>query len=187
MFFSSFRSVFQILIENHFPAPARSFLDGLQNSNQPTTSQNSQNSQNPQNSQGSPKRTRGSNLKRRVLAGLEFRPSAKKARVISYTDESDDEMEETMPENSVKPAKSIPKKPSIIDSDSESDVEMVETKKPAKSKKSINTKKSVKTKKSVNTKKWVNTKRKLRNRKESSSDAHMTSDESGADDYDSTG
>lgn len=161
-------------MENHFPAPARKFLDNLQNSNKPTSSQNSQNSQ---NSEPILKRTRGSNLKRRVLAGLEFPLSAKKRRVV-YTDDSEEEVEAEKSKKSVKRSKSIPKKRSVLDSDSESDVEMLETEKPTK------TKKSVKTKKTVNTR----NSRRLRRRIESSSDSHMSdSGESRAGDNDSSG
>lgn len=78
--FSLLRSVFEILIENHFPAPSRGFLDEIQNSNQPAH----------KNRSPSPLKTRRSDLKRKVLADLDFRRSNKKARVI-HSDESDTE------------------------------------------------------------------------------------------------
>lgn len=113
------------MVENHFPAPARAFLDNnVQSSSQPTSSQDGP----------SQSKMRNSTLKRRVLAGLELRRSTKKPRVI-YSDDSDEEVEDTKPVKTSKSAKSV-KKPSVIYSDSESDEEMVEQKRPVKTKKS---------------------------------------------------
>ncbi|XP_055306092.1 protein strawberry notch-like [Sitodiplosis mosellana] len=123
-FVSTAKSVFEIMIENHFPAPARGFLDDYQNSEQQESSQKSP----------SPEKKRRSNLKRRVLAGLELRPR-KKLQVI-YSDDSNNEVDEKKSAKSSKPPKLVSKNRSVLYSDSESDVEMAEAKKPVKAEKS---------------------------------------------------
>lgn len=104
--YSLLRNVFEILIENHFPAPSRGFLDDIQNSNQPAH----------KNRSPSPLKTRRSDLKRRVLADLDFRRSNKKARVI-YSDESDTE-------NQQDGKRVIKTQPLVYSGDSESENEV---------------------------------------------------------------
>lgn len=83
------------------------------------------------NSESPGRKVRDSTLKRRVLAGLEVGNKAKKPRVL-YSDDSDNE-DEPKP---VKSSTTNMKKTRKIDySDSESDVEMLEAKKPVKPKK----------------------------------------------------
>lgn len=82
--FVPFRSVFETLITNHFPAPDRRFVDDLQNANQPSTE--SKRSPSPE------VKRRGADLKRKVLENLGVRTRAKRMRVV-YSDDSDSEKE----------------------------------------------------------------------------------------------
>lgn len=134
------------MIENHFPAPAREFLNNAQNSERPTVSQKSP----------SPKKERSARLRSRVLAGLEL--GARKTPRVIYSDDSDDEVVEEKSAKSTKPTKQtkssksskskksnkstkskkstgkMNQKRRVLDSDSESDVEL-EEKKPIKTEK----------------------------------------------------
>lgn len=84
LFFGLFRNVFEILIENHFPAPRRGFLEDIQNANETNVKVDSP----------SPVKRSNRNvaLKRKVLADLDLRRVKKKPRVV-YTSDEDDENE----------------------------------------------------------------------------------------------
>lgn len=148
-----FRSVFEFLIQNHFPAPGRSYVTDMQKtneSNEGPSRANAKRTRTKVQKSPSPARERNAELKRKVLADLDFRvKKTKKPRVV-YSDESDEENETTMASTGVvkmeeeKPVidSSIKTKGAIInlDSDEENDVNMNQVKSEMKNEK-VNLKK----------------------------------------------